>query len=72
MPDHLATLRDVADTLARTNEYRAEVLADRRDAIRTARTAGVTWPVIAEHLGITVRAALKAAAEDALTNTLDA
>jgi len=60
MPDPLATLRNVADTLARTNEYRAEVHADRRHAIRAARTAGITWPVMAEQLGITVRAALKA------------
>ena len=61
MPDHLAQLRDVADTLARTNEYRAEVHADRRAAIRAARAAGVTWPAIAEQLGITVRAAMKSA-----------
>ena len=61
MPDHLAQLRDVADTLARTNEYRAEVHADRRVTIRAARAAGVTWPAIAEQLGITVRAAMKAA-----------
>jgi len=61
MPDHAAHLQDVASTLTATNTYRQEVLNNRRQAIRAARTAGMTWPKIAHHLGITVRAALKAA-----------
>jgi len=60
MPDHPQLLHDVADTLARTNEYRREVQAERRAAIRAARAAHVTWPVIAAALGITIRAAMKA------------
>ena len=61
MADHGAQLRDVASTLTATNTYRREVLDSRRQAIRAARNAGVTWPAIARDLGITVRAALKAA-----------
>jgi len=59
--DRGAQLRDVASTLRATNDYRREVLIDRRRLIRDARSAGMTWPEIAQHLGVTVRAVLKAA-----------
>ena len=56
--DHTARIRQAADRLADLAAQTAQATAERDQAVRDARAAGLTWQQIGDALGVTRQRAI--------------